>query len=116
MKPNSTELDKEIAAKVYVDPIRHEWRTIGDIGAYDECVVCGYTCGEGKGEELGCVPPFSLYIECAWSLVDKLESLTCDFSLEKAGTLWTASITSHSGSGDTPMEAICRLALATVSR
>jgi len=111
MKPGSTELDREVAAKVYKDSIPHEWRRIGDIGAYDECMVCGETAGEGKGEELGCIPPFSGCIEAAWKLVEKLSEDLCDFSLEKSGFNWTASWPGFHATSNSPCRAICLAAM-----
>lgn len=111
-KADSTELDREVVAKVYKDPIPHEWRQIGDIGAYDECEICGSTAGEGKGEEFGCIPPFSLDMRIAWQLLKKITEGYCDCSLEQSGTdNWTFSYPLGMATGMTPAEAICLAAL-----
>lgn len=112
------EMDAEVEAKFF-----------GYKFPENRCRICGWPLAESDRD--GCVidncvlrqrpermadepRPFSTDLVEAFSVVKKLEELSCDFSLEKAGTLWHASITSHGGTGDTPMEAICRLALNTV--
>lgn len=112
------EMDAEVEAKFF-----------GYKFPEDRCPLCGWPFAENR--EKGCRPddcslrpapknrvdeprPFSTDLVEAFSVVKKLEELSCDFSLEKAGTLWHASIPGFGGTGDTPMDAICRLALNTV--
>lgn len=109
MKPS--ELDTLVVEAVFREPLRHGWRTIGDIGAYDECEDCGTTAREGRGPEFGCVPAFSLDINAAWDVVEWMMTKTCDFSLEKAGEAWYATCPLGSGGGETAPLAICRAAL-----
>ena len=59
---------------------------------------------------------YSKTMDYAWKVVRRMEAYTCDFALEKAGTLWHAEFLLNTASGDTAPEAICRAALLAVTQ